>query len=265
MRCRRCARPTRRCPSARTRADARGADAARCRQHASRQDRLSRLHLGHHRRAQGRDALRQHPAGQRPGDGRGLAPRRDDSAATPQPAAATTSAPSRSNRRWWRAASSSCNDPPAGMTPLDWIIETGATYVMGVPTHAMDMLAELRQRGADAARRASRSSTWRAHRSPPKPRAGFAGAGHQAAERLRHDRERLAPVHHADRSSDGSPHLRQGVHRLRSPAVATRTIPDLEALPGEVGEIGGRGGLLMLGYFDNQTATETSFNAAAGS
>src|SRR6266436_275530 len=39
------------------------------------------------------------------------------------------------------------NDPPAGMTPLDWIIETGASYVMGVPTHAMDVLGELRQRG----------------------------------------------------------------------------------------------------------------------
>ena len=41
------------------------------------------------------------------------------------------------------------NDPPAGMTPLDWIIETGATYVMGVPTHAMDILGELRRRGTD--------------------------------------------------------------------------------------------------------------------
>jgi acyl-CoA synthetase len=29
---------------------------------------------------------------------------------------------------------------------------------------------------------------------------------------------------------------------------------------GEVGEIGGRGALLMLGYFDDQTATEASFN-----
>ena len=35
------------------------------------------------------------------------------------------------------------------MTPLDWIIETGATYVMGVPTHAMDILAELRRRDLD--------------------------------------------------------------------------------------------------------------------
>ncbi|MDP3412292.1 MAG: class I adenylate-forming enzyme family protein, partial [Polaromonas sp.] len=37
---------------------------------------------------------------------------------------------------------------------------------------------------------------------------------------------------------------------------------DLEALPGEVGEIGGRGGVLMLGYFAHQSATESSFNAA---
>ena len=41
------------------------------------------------------------------------------------------------------------NEPPPGMTPLDWIVETGATYVMGVPTHAMDILAEMRRRGLD--------------------------------------------------------------------------------------------------------------------
>ena len=38
--------------------------------------------------------------------------------------------------------------------------------------------------------------------------------------------------------------------------------PDEEAAPGEVGEIGGRGALLMLGYFGNQTATENSFNSS---
>src|SRR5205814_5579458 len=41
------------------------------------------------------------------------------------------------------------NEPPVGMTPLDWIIQTGATYVMGVPTHAMDILGELRRRNMD--------------------------------------------------------------------------------------------------------------------
>src|SRR6202022_3342247 len=33
---------------------------------------------------------------------------------------------------------------------LDRIIETGATYVLGVPTHAIDLLSEMRRRGMDA-------------------------------------------------------------------------------------------------------------------
>jgi len=38
------------------------------------------------------------------------------------------------------------------------------------------------------------------------------------------------------------------------------TDPDRPAPPGEVGQIGGRGAALMLGYCDNQAATEGSFN-----
>jgi acyl-CoA synthetase len=38
------------------------------------------------------------------------------------------------------------NDLPQGRSALDWIIETGATYVMGVPTHAIDILDEARRR-----------------------------------------------------------------------------------------------------------------------
>jgi acyl-CoA synthetase len=38
--------------------------------------------------------------------------------------------------------------------------------------------------------------------------------------------------------------------------------PDREAPPGAVGEIGGRGAVLMLGYWGDQAATETSFNAS---
>ncbi len=37
--------------------------------------------------------------------------------------------------------------------------------------------------------------------------------------------------------------------------------PDRELRAGEIGQIGGRGASLMLGYFDNQKATENSFNA----
>src|SRR5690606_29853475 len=39
------------------------------------------------------------------------------------------------------------DDPPHGMSRLDWIMETGATYVMGVPTHAIDILQEQTRRG----------------------------------------------------------------------------------------------------------------------
>jgi acyl-CoA synthetase len=43
--------------------------------------------------------------------------------------------------------------------------------------------------------------------------------------------------------------------RLFDPLDADREVP-----PGTVGQIAGRGAALMLGYFDNQTATEQSFN-----
>jgi acyl-CoA synthetase len=36
---------------------------------------------------------------------------------------------------------------------------------------------------------------------------------------------------------------------------------DVEAKPGEVGQIGGRGASLMLGYFDDQLSTENAFNS----
>ena len=44
--------------------------------------------------------------------------------------------------------------------------------------------------------------------------------------------------------------------------LGTAENPDIEAAPGEIGEIGTRGALLTLGYFDNQFATESSFNAS---
>ena len=45
-------------------------------------------------------------------------------------------------------------------------------------------------------------------------------------------------------------------------ASGTRTIPISKLPVGEIGQIGGRGASLMLGYFDDQMATEQSFNAS---
>ena len=151
------------------------------------------------------------------------------------------------------------NAPPPGMTPLDWIIEAGATYVMGVPTHAMDILAEMRRRGLD---RLGHVKTFYMAGSPiPRETAqAFFDRG-------------ILPQNVYGMTENGS-------HQYTLPSDTPQTIvetcgracaayeirifdqenPDIEAPPGMVGEIGGRGACLTLGYFDNQQATEESFN-----
>ena len=151
------------------------------------------------------------------------------------------------------------NAPPAGMTPLDWIVEAGATYVMGVPTHAMDVLGEMRQRRLD---RLGRVKTFYMAGSPiPRETAqAFLDRG-------------VVPQNVYGMTENGS-------HQYTLPDDDPKTIvetcgracaayeiriwdpdnPDIEAEPGAVGEIGGRGACLTLGYFDDQQATEESFN-----
>ena len=152
------------------------------------------------------------------------------------------------------------NDPPPGMKPLDWIVETGATYVMGVPTHAMDILAGMKRRGMD---RLGKVSMFYMAGSviPPQTAKAFLDMG-------------IKPQNIYGMTENGS-------HQYTLPDDDVATItgtcgrachgyetrlwdqenPDREAKPGDIGEIGTRGALLMLGYFNNQAATENSFNA----
>jgi acyl-CoA synthetase len=153
------------------------------------------------------------------------------------------------------------NDPPAGTSTLDWILATGATYVMGVPTHAMDILEAARGRGL---RQIGAVKIFYMAGAPiPRETAqSFLACG-------------ITPQNIYGMTENGS-------HQYTLPSDDAATIiatcgrachgyevrifkpddPDTEAAPGEIGEIGGRGGVLMLGYFDNQAATETSFNRA---
>ena len=153
------------------------------------------------------------------------------------------------------------NDPPAGKRPLDWILETGATYVMGVPTHAIDILTDLGQRGLP---RLGRVTVFYMAGSiiPPETARAFLDLG-------------VKPQNIYGMTENGS-------HQYTMPHddvdAITRTCgkachgyetrlwdpenPDVEAAPGAIGEIGTRGALLTLGYFDNQAATESSFNAS---
>jgi len=151
------------------------------------------------------------------------------------------------------------NDPPAGKQPLDWAVETGATYIMGVPTHAIDLLAEVRRRGM--ARLGAVRLFYMAGAPIPREVArAFLDMG-------------ITPQNIYGMTENGS-------HQYTLPTDDAATIvetcgracrgyetrifsqenPDIEVRPGTVGEIGTRGALLMLGYFDNQVTTEESFN-----
>jgi acyl-CoA synthetase len=147
-----------------------------------------------------------------------------------------------------------------GASPVDAILETGATYVMGVPTHAMDVLDEMRRRGIDSLGRVRVFYM----AGSPIPR--------EVAERFM--RIGVTPQNVYGMTENGS-------HQYTLPNDTGDVIvstcgracygyevhifdaenADVEITePGRVGEIGGRGGLLMLGYYDDQIATETSFN-----
>ncbi len=151
------------------------------------------------------------------------------------------------------------NDPPPGKKALDWALETGATYIMGVPTHAIDFLAEAKRR--NLTRLGALRLFYMAGAPIPREVAqAFLDMG-------------VTPQNIYGMSENGS-------HQYTLPTDDATTIvetcgrachgyetrifsqenPDLEVPPGTVGEIGTRGALLMLGYFDNQVTTEESFN-----
>ena len=132
---------------------------------------------------------------------------------------------------------------------------------MGVPTHAMDVLADVRRRGATSL--------------------GAVKVFYMAGAPIPTETARqLLALGAKPQNVYGMTEC--GSHQYTKPADAMDVItgtcgkacngyevrlwqpdnPDLEAAQGEVGEIAGRGGVLMLGYFNNQTATESSFNSS---
>jgi acyl-CoA synthetase len=151
------------------------------------------------------------------------------------------------------------DDPPAGRTRLDWIIETAATYVLGVPTHALDILAEQQARGLP---RLGVVRTFYMAGAPIAPT--LAEAFVQQGIRPQNVYGMTENSSHQYTHPDDPTEIvvttcgRGG----RGYAVAIFDSADRDRMlkPGEVGEIGGRGAALMLGYFANQAATEGSFN-----
>jgi len=151
------------------------------------------------------------------------------------------------------------DDPPAGVSRLDWIETVGATYVLGVPTHAMDILAEQRRRAWSKLGRVSLFYMAGAP-IPPSTAAAFLELGVKPQNVYGMTECSSHQYTHPDDTAEiivttcGRGGKAYEV-RLFDPADS-----DKEVASGQVGQIGGRGAALMLGYFNNQTATETSFN-----
>ena len=151
------------------------------------------------------------------------------------------------------------DNPPAGTSRLDWIIETGATYVMGVPTHAMDILAEQQRRGIDKLGAVNLFYMAGAP-IPPSVCEAFVRQGikpqniYGMTENSSHQYTHPGDDNETIISTCGRGGKAYEV-RLFDPVDDDREVP-----AGTVGQIGGRGAALMLGYFANQAATEGSFN-----
>jgi acyl-CoA synthetase len=148
-----------------------------------------------------------------------------------------------------------------GESLVDRLDETGAEFLFGVPTHAVDLLAEIR------GRRILRVGRVRAFRI-----SGAAAPVALAEGLLRHG---IVPqsgygmtetCSHQYTLPDDPP--RRGVETCGRACtgyeirIFDRDDPNRAAAPGEIGEIGGRGASLMLGYFEDPEATAAAFNAS---
>jgi len=152
------------------------------------------------------------------------------------------------------------HDLPRGHSLLDRLEETGANFLFGVPTHAIDLLSEMRTRGVTrlAAVHGFRISGAAA---PPQvvsellargvvPQSGYGMTETCSHQYTMPDDPPDCIIETCGRACEG--------FEVR---IWRQDNPDIEAVPVEIGQIGSRGASLMLGYFDDPAATETAFNA----
>jgi acyl-CoA synthetase (AMP-forming)/AMP-acid ligase II len=150
------------------------------------------------------------------------------------------------------------HDVPRGTSTLDRIVDVGATFIVGVPTHAVDLLAEIKARdvvpktvkgfrisGASAPREVVAELL--RYGVVPQSGYGMTEAGSHHYTRIDDDTDRI--VQTSGRVCDGYEVKIWSADRL-----------DVEVPTGDIGQIGGRGASLMLGYFDDQSANDEAFN-----
>ena len=121
------------------------------------------------------------------------------------------------------------HDLPRGASLVDRLIETGATFLFGVPTHAIDLLAEMRARGL----RGSATSGASAFPAPPRrarsspnccAAASMPQSGYGMTETCSHQYTLPTTIRATDRRD-----LRPRVCTATKSASGTQDNPDIEA------------------------------------
>lgn len=151
------------------------------------------------------------------------------------------------------------HDVPRGASLSDRLRSTGATFVAGVPTHALDLIAELDD-GAEPL------TTVRGFRL-----SGASGSRDVVTSLLGHG---ILPQSGYGMTEAGSHHYTLPTDDLKTVTdtsgkasagfelgIFDQDDSDRPLAVGEVGHIGCRGASLMLGYYDDQAGTEDAFNA----
>lgn len=153
------------------------------------------------------------------------------------------------------------HDWPRGESLLDHIETAGVDYLVGVPTHAMDLLAELKTRGTQ---KYDRLNSFRV--------SAAACPEHVAAELYDYG----IPVQKGYGMTETNGHqygqpgdardLVIGTSGVCCPGYELRIFDandsDRAAEPGMSGLVGGKGASLMLGYFNDRKASDDCINAS---
>jgi acyl-CoA synthetase (AMP-forming)/AMP-acid ligase II len=152
------------------------------------------------------------------------------------------------------------HDLPKKASLLARLCETRATFVFGVPTHAIDLVCEIEAAGGAALPNLNGFRISGAAAPPDLvaklfdygivPQSGY-GMTEACSHHYTMPDDAAAVV--ATTSGRACPGYEVAIFDVDDPTTQLRE--------GTVGQIGGRGASLMLGYFDDQTATETAFNA----
>ncbi len=142
---------------------------------------------------------------------------------------------------------------------FDRVVETGATFLLGVPTHGLDLLSEVRRRGMTSLGNVKAFEIG-GSAVPPALVEGLLEIGVTTQNAFgmteNHSFQYTRPDDTTETiaTSCGRPAEGMEIKLWRE------SNQDEEVPHGNVGELGVRGASLMLGYFGDQTSTEASFN-----